>query len=95
MASAPSREFQFLRTFLVREVQDNRANSTILVQNEAGKCGQITPNPTEEVIPRFPDQLDLTNKVVDPKEKPYNLNEYDLIIAFDPDWTEITATRPT
>ena len=93
VASAPSREFQFLRTFLVREVQDNRATVTILVQNEAGKAGQITPNPTEEVIPRFPDQLDLGNKIADPKEKPFNLNEYDLIVAFDPDWSEITRDQ--
>jgi hypothetical protein len=93
VASAPSREFQFLRTFLVREVEDNRATVTILIQNEAGKAGQITPNPTEEVIPRFPDHLDLGNKTTDPKEKPYNLNEYDLIVAFDPDWSEITRDQ--
>jgi LPXTG-motif cell wall-anchored protein len=93
VASAPSREFQFLRTFLVREVQDNRAAVTILVQNEAGKAGQLTPNPTEEIIPRFPDSLDLTNKLVDTKDKPFNLNEYDLIVAFDPDWSEITRDQ--
>ena len=92
-ASAPSREFQFLRTFLVREVQDNRASVTILVQNEAGKAGQLTPNPTEEIIPRFPTPLDLTNKLVDTKDKPFNLNEYDLIVAFDPDWSEITRDQ--
>ena len=27
------------------------------------------------------------------KEKPYNLNEYDLIVAFDPDWTEINQQQ--
>ena len=66
---------------------------TILVQNEAGTAGQVTPNPTEEVIPRFPDTLDLTNKLVEPKDKPFNLNEYDLIVAFDPDWSEITRDQ--
>src|SRR5262249_54916846 len=79
VAGAPGREFQFLRTFLVREVLDNRATVTLYVQNEAGKSGQLTPNPTEEIIKRFPDRLDLTNAKIDPKEKPYNLNEYDLI----------------
>jgi hypothetical protein len=93
MASAPSREFQFLRTFLVREVQDNRAEVTILVQNEAGTSGNLTPNPTEQIIARFPDRLDLTGSKIDPKEKQYNLNEYDLIVAFDPDWTEITRQQ--
>src|SRR5262245_53699983 len=93
IASAPSREFQFLRTFLVREVQDNRAEVTILVQNEAGTSGALTPNPTEQVIVRFPERLDLTNKNPDPKEKQYNLNEYDLIVAFNPDWSEVTRQQ--
>src|SRR5207249_7254233 len=39
VAGAPGREFQFIRTFLVREVQDNRATVTLLVQNEAGTTG--------------------------------------------------------
>ena len=89
VAAAPNREFQFLRTFLVREVQDNRATVTILVQNEAGTSGKLTPNPTEEVILRFPDRLNLKDEKIDPKDKQYNLNEYDLIIAFDPDWSEV------
>ncbi len=93
IAGAPSREFQFLRTFLVREVQDNRATVTILVQNEAGSTGNLTPNPTEEVIGRFPNKLDLSNAKIDPKEKQYNLNEYDLIVAFDPDWSEVTLQQ--
>ena len=93
VAGAPSREFQFLRTFLVREVLDNRATVTILVQNEAGTSGNLTPNPTEEVIGRFPNKLDLTNTKIDPKEKAYNLNEYDLIVAFDPDWSEVTRQQ--
>jgi hypothetical protein len=93
MASAPNREFQFLRTFLVREVQENRAEVTILIQNEAGSTGNLTPNPTEQIIGRFPNKLDLTNKTIDPKEKQYNLNQYDLIVAFDPDWSEITQQQ--
>lgn len=93
IASAPSREFQFLRNFLVREVQDQRATVTLLVQNEAGQKGALTPNPTEEVITRFPTHLDLSNKPGDPKEKALNLNEYDLIVAFDPDWSEVTPQQ--
>jgi hypothetical protein len=93
MASAPTREFQFLRTFLAREIQENRATVTLLVQNQAGTGGNLTPNPGEEVIVRFPNRLDLSGTKIDPKEKPYNLNEYDLIVAFDPDWTEITQPQ--
>ncbi len=93
VAGAPTREFQFVRTFLTREIQDNRASVTLLVQNEAGAAGNLTPNPGEEVIVRWPNRLDLSGKNIDPKEKPYNLNEYDLIVAFDPDWTEITQQQ--
>jgi hypothetical protein len=93
IADAPTREFQFLRTFLNREVQDNRAVLTLLVQNEAGMSGQLTPNPTETVIQRFPTKLDLSGKTADPKEKPYNLNEYDVIVAFDPNWKEVSQQQ--
>jgi hypothetical protein len=96
VAGAPSREFQFVRTFLTREVQENRATVTLLVQNEAGLSGNLTPNPTEQIIRRFPTRLDLSGKVTDPTdatEKQYNLNEYDLIIAFDPDWTELSLQQ--
>ena len=93
IADAPSREFQFLRTFLNREVQENRATLTLLVQNEAGTSGNLTPNPTEKVIQRFPTRLDLSNKITDPAEKLYNLNEYDVIVAFDPNWKEVSLQQ--
>ena len=93
MAGAPNREFQFIRNFMVREVQENRAEVTLLIQNEAGTSGNLTPNPTEQIIGRFPTKLDLSGKTIDPKEKLYNLNEYDLILAFDPDWTEISQQQ--
>ncbi len=92
-ASAPNREFQFLRTFLMREAKDKRASVTLLVQNEAGRTGQLTPNPEERLIKRFPDRLDLTNRKVAPEDVGYNLNEYDLIVAIDPDWSEITQQQ--
>jgi hypothetical protein len=93
VAGAPSRDFSFLRTLLVREVQDKRATLTTFVQNEAGTSGKLTPEDGEKVILRFPNKLDLTNKKVDPDDKPYNLNEYDVLIAFDPDWTELSQQQ--
>jgi hypothetical protein len=93
VAGAPTREFQFLRTFLSREVQENRATLTVLVQNEAGLSGTLTPNATEQVLRRFPTRLDITDRPTTPEEKPYNLNEYDVIVAFDPDWSEITQQQ--
>ncbi len=93
VTDAPGREFTFLRTLLVREVQDQRAALATYVQNDAGKGGHLTPEKDETVLRRFPTRLDLTNKDLGAEEKPYNLNEYDLIIAFDPDWSELTQPQ--
>jgi hypothetical protein len=94
VAGAPSRDFSFLRTLLVREVKDKRATLTTFVQNEAGTTGKLTPEEDEQIILRFPNKLDLTaNKKVNPEDKPYNLNEYDVLIAFDPDWTELSQPQ--
>jgi len=93
VAGAPGREFTFIRTLLVREVQDQRATLTTFVQNEAGTTGHLTPEKDEIVIRRFPNRLDLTNKQINPDEKPYNLNEYDVLIAFDPDWSELSQQQ--
>ena len=94
VASGPMREFLFLKTLLVREMQDNRAELCILLQNEAGEKGTAVQDiPPDRMLNRFPTKLDTSGKAVDPKERFYNLNEYDLIIAFDPDWTELNQEQ--
>ena len=55
--------------------------------------------PPERLLTRFPDRLDTTKKVIaDTPEgklaKYYNLDEYDLIIAFDFDWNERDKSQP-
>ena len=92
VASAPSREFSFLRTLLVREAQDKRASLSTFVQNEAGTTGKLTPELDETILLRFPNRFDLANKKIDPADRPYNLNEYDVILAFDPDLDRTLAT---
>lgn len=94
VAGAPTREFTFLRTLLVREVQDKRASLTTFVQNDAGTTGKLTAEQDEVIIPRFPTKFDVrSTKGVDPVERPYNLNEYDVMIAFDPDWSELSLQQ--
>jgi hypothetical protein len=93
-ASGPSREYLQLKTVLVREVQESRAELSVCLQNEAGEKGTAVQDvPPERLLARFPTKLDLNAKGVDPKERFNNLNEYDLIIAFDPDWTEVSAEQ--
>jgi len=94
VASGPSREFLSLKNMLVREVQETRAELCVLMQNEAGEKGTaVLDVPPERLLTRFPTKLDTTSKNPDPKERFYNLNEYDLIIAFDPDWSELTQEQ--
>lgn len=93
MAGAPTREFTFLRTLLVREVADKRATLTTFVQNDAGLGGKLTGEKDELIIPRFPTKFDLKLPVKDDPEAPYNLNEYDVLIAFDPDWSELSLQQ--
>ena len=94
LASGPNREYQTLRTLLVREMGEKRAEVCIYLQTEGGITGEIVQDvPPERLLTRFPDRLDTTKKVVaDTPEgkldKYYNLDEYDLIIAFDFDWNE-------
>ncbi|MGL6075759.1 MAG: hypothetical protein ACRC8S_16505 [Fimbriiglobus sp.] len=93
-ASGPTRDYQTLRTLLMREVNLNRAELSICLQNEAGRDGtavqDISP---DRMLTRFPSRLDTSNTPGDPKEKYYNLNEYDLIIGFDPDWSELSPDQ--
>jgi hypothetical protein len=101
ICSAPTKEFHFFRTFMNREVAENRATFAILLQNEAGRTGNFTANAGEKLLLRWPLKLDVSGKSEAPKAdpkggdakadpnldpKPYNLNEYDVIVAFDPDW---------
>jgi hypothetical protein len=85
-----TREHQTIRTLLARETDQNRAELSICLQNEAGRSGQaVLDVPPERILTRFPDRLDTTSKPTDkPEDKFYNLNEYDLVVAFDPDWNE-------
>ena len=96
VASGPSREYQALKTMLVREVQESRAELCVLLQNAAGTAGQAVQDVAspERLLTRFPTRFDTTvKKDADPKERFYNLNEYDLIIMFDPDWSEVSQQQ--
>ncbi len=94
-ASAASWEYQTLRTLLVRETQQNRAELSICLQNEGGREGTTTQDvPPERLLTKFPTHLDTTDKATaKPEDKFYNLNQYDLIIAFDPDWSELSPEQ--
>lgn len=94
-ASGPSREYLTLKTLFVRETEAKRAELSICLQSEGGREGTAVQDvPPERLLNKFPTRLDTTNKATDrPEDKYYNLNEYDLIIAFDPDWSELSEDQ--
>lgn len=103
-ANAPSREYQILRQLLVREVEQKRAELSVFLQNDGGQKGTIVQDvPPGRLLLKFPDELDVSKDTsvgqgnADPgadaetirqRAKYNNLNEYDLVICFDPNWNE-------
>jgi hypothetical protein len=94
-ASAPTRDYQFIRTLLVREVEKKRAELTIHLQLPPGRAerrtGVVQDVPPDRLLPVFPDRLDAGSDK--PDEKLLDLAEYDVIIAFDPDWMQLTDAQ--
>jgi hypothetical protein len=94
VASGPMKDYQFVRTLFVREKDANRAELSVFLQNEGRDGRAVQDVEPERMLNRFPTTLRVED---DPTEKPedkyYNLARYDLIIAFDPDWSEFTAEQ--
>ena len=93
-AGGPTREYQTLRTLLVRETAQKRAELTIYLQTPAGRAGTAVQDvPPERLLTRFPTKYDTRNVPPKAGERFDNLNEYDLVICFDPDWSELSAEQ--
>jgi hypothetical protein len=94
-AGGAERDFQFVRTILVREKDQKRAELSVFVQNLGRDGRDVQDVEPERRLNRFPNQLLVGEAAakLDPKEKYYNLDQYDVIIAFDPDWSELDAQQ--
>ena len=99
VTSGPSREYQTLRTLLVREMDQKRAEVCIYMQNEGGQTGEIVQDVEPgRLLTKFPDELDTSKKTLGGGEaadavalsrtRYNNLDEFDVIVVFDPDWNE-------
>jgi hypothetical protein len=87
-AGGPNRDYQFVRTLLYREVLDKRMELAVYLQT--GKGDDVNQDVDSEwLLTHFPDKLGPD----DPRDKHSSLNEYDVIIAFDPDWTALDAKQ--
>jgi hypothetical protein len=94
VAGGPMKDYQFLRTLFVREKDAKRAELSIFLQNEGRDGRAVQDVEPERLLNRFPTALRVED---DPSEKPedkyYNLGRYDVIVCFDPDWSEFTADQ--
>lgn len=95
-AGGPMRDYQFVRTLLVREMDKSRAEVSIYLQPAPGQTeprkGRVQDVPPDRLLMRFPDKLE-DEKAVAVEDKFYNLAAYDVIVAFDPDWTQLSEQQ--
>jgi hypothetical protein len=85
---AAGKEFQFVRNLFVREADARRAEVSVCLQ--AAREGVVQDVPADRLLRHFPDRFTAEEGPEDKaEEKYYNLARYDLIIAFDPDWTQV------
>jgi hypothetical protein len=83
-AGGPTRDYQFVRNMMVREADHGRVDLSICLQGARdGVVQDVTP---DRFLKHFPSALggEVTDKAED---RYYNLSNYDLIMAFDPDWS--------
>jgi hypothetical protein len=90
-AGAASHDFQFIRNLLVREVDQRRAELSICLQ--LLRDGVVQDVPPERLLKSFPNRLGDDNLAEKADDRYYSLSQYDLIIAFDPDWTQLQPER--
>src|SRR5207249_2167953 len=88
------KDYQFVRTLFVREKDAKRAELSIFLQNEGRDGRAVQDVEPERFLNRFPTTLRVED---DPNEaaedKYYNLAQYDLIVMYDPDWSEFTGEQ--
>ena len=90
-AGGPTREYQFLRSFFVKQVDRKRMELSVLLQSGGREVVQDVP--PDRLLKSFPPRLDVGEKNSNADDRSGNLAAYDVIIAFDPDWTKLTEEQ--
>src|SRR5262249_41039978 len=89
-ASSATRDYQFLRSLLVREMDKKRAEVSIHLQLPPGvsewRGGIVQDVPPDQLLSSFPTRLEAG----DQEDKLYALDQYDVLVAFDPTWTQLS-----
>src|SRR6185437_787838 len=89
VASAATREYQFLRSLLLREQDKKRIELRTYFQPETADAQPAVGDPGG--YQKFPSRLmPFGDKLADRDEA---LGTFDVVIAFDPDWLKLTAEQ--
>ncbi len=86
-ASGSTREYQFLRTILYREMLEKRMEVCIFNQQNAKDDFIDEGIEPERVLADFPTKLEPGGP------KYMSLSDYDVVICFDPDWTRLSLSQ--
>ena len=85
-AGGATREYQFLRTIFYRETLADRMEMSIYLQN--GRDDHVDQDVKQDrMLADFPDRIGPG----DPKYM--SLSEYDVVVAFDPDWSKLSPVQ--
>jgi hypothetical protein len=91
-AGAATHDYQFARSLFVREVDKKRAELSIYLQLARPEIVQDVP--AERLLTRFPSTFAAEDDASASADNKYdNLAQYDVIIAFDPDWTALSPEQ--
>lgn len=86
-AGGANRDYVFLRTILYREMNEKRMEFCIHNQSTVNEDHIDQDLPPERMLQDFPDRIGSGGK-------PFmSLSDYDVIVAFDPDWTKLNLSQ--
>jgi RNA polymerase sigma factor (sigma-70 family) len=91
VADAPTREYQFVRSLFIYQMDKKEMELCIHLQKTPAKAVQDVP--PDRLLRQFPTRLTGNGKKEDADDNYGNLSQYDVIIAFDPDWTKLSAEQ--
>jgi hypothetical protein len=88
-ASGATREYQFVRTILYREMVEKRMEFCICNQQNFKDDHVDQDVPPERMLTDFPDRVGPN----EPGKQFMSLSDYDVVICFDPDWTKLQTRQ--
>lgn len=95
VGDVPTREYQFVRTLLRREMDRKLVHLTQHLQSYKNRTDRTADAEMGHVLADFPGRLEDPEKGPELKEEErlQNLRSYDVVVAFDPAWSKLSAEQ--